>query len=891
MSKPSAAIFLSILMCTSLASAGTSNWNGNSSLSGPSESVNDAFQIPGNETVIDAWLHVDESGYLSDGTGITWNGDNTSNNFNSGISTNTTSTKFDGILSLAPDSAVSNVESFSSAVLQFDSFWSHTGSIWDPSNPSNLGGTVSGPTRTLAHGYVPAAAYSGGVVAATLPGQGLPSSSYGTLVSPQTLIPTPVNLFNLSFAQWHHLDVNDGAWVEYKLDQGNWTYMTPSGGYPDTISTNATVPNGANVTNGSGFGVFGDGNHSGWNNVLFNLDNLTGIQNATNIQFRFVVWTDSNSTSRPGWFLDEISLLNVGASTGYWHHGCYVSSGTCGYSNSANAALQSSVNLSATTTGAEIQTKLEWDLEGSGYDNFCVEMSDNNGTSWVDISSGTSSTVTSCRSRTGAIPGSGYTLPNGTFVGDQSGGFVTLNFPIPSSMIGSNNTTLLRYVVETDTSVMYGSPQDNYEGLTVDWFKVIDANGSVLSTNNLDQNSATDYSINNGANDWAYLQIGTGGFSGTDGFENSPALPPGGWTTQSQSGQTGWEFGAICSNYTTGPSAYPSPSLGFGTVQCGTYDASSDNSLITPQYYVPIGSSAGFVWQHWMCSEDLWDGGALYVSVNNGSWYQAYVSTGNNTNWYDGSITNGPFAGTDVWDGRQYVAAAGQWSCTGVTIPWMNMSYDVSNLSGNYVSFKFRQMADTAVQEPGWYVDDIGLEVDWFETEGSWRSPMIPVHDLGYGFADADLMLPNNTWYGVDILDATGQIIPGHGNLSFPISLASIDRDANAGIYLQVNLGTSDEYYTPLIKEISVGATRYFGASNGWNIPSSLTQLANGTWENTGGSTITVTGETGFSSRPISSANVTGSFSQVTASLLTSCLLYTSPSPRDKRQSRMPSSA
>ena len=103
-----------------------------------------------------------------------------------------------------------------------------------------------------------------------------------------------------------------------------------------------------------------------------------------------------------------------------------------------------------------------------------------------------------------------------------------------------------------------------------------------------------------------------------------------------------------------------------------------------------------------MCSEDSWDGGALYVSVNGGAWNQAYVNYANGSNWYDGSITNTVgFTGTDVWDGRQYVAASGGWSCTStVNIPWLDMEYDVSNLSGNNVSFRFRQMADSAVQEP-----------------------------------------------------------------------------------------------------------------------------------------------------------------------------------------------
>ena len=37
--------------------------------------------------------------------------------------------------------------------------------------------------------------------------------------------------------------------------------------------------------------------------------------------------------------------------------------------------------------------------------------------------------------------------------------------------------------------------------------------------------------------------------------------------------------------------------------------------------------------------------------------------------------------------------------------------------------------------------------------------------------------------------------------------------------------------------------------------------------------------------------NDTEKYKKFIADLLTSCLLYTSPSPRDKRQSRMPSSA
>ena len=184
----------------------------------------------------------------------------------------------------------------------------------------------------------------------------------------------------------------------------------------------------------------------------------------------------------------------------------------------------------------------------------------------------------------------GYTLPNGTTLGDQSGGFVTLDFAIPSAMIGSNTTVKLRYLVQTDGSVTSGSPTDNLEGLTVDWFKVVDSNGTALSTYNLDNSSAANhYGVNGAADDWSFILIGTGGLSILDDFEDSPALPPGSWTVQNTAGQTGWEFGALCSNFTGGPTSYPSASLGFATNQCGDYDSSSDNSLITPQYYIPLG--------------------------------------------------------------------------------------------------------------------------------------------------------------------------------------------------------------------------------------------------------------------------------------------------------------
>ena len=140
-------MFLTILMISHVAAAATSLWNGPSSLAGTSRNITDAFEVP-NATVIDAWLHVDESGYVEDGYGETWTGENVPGNFSSWQFTNTMTGKFDGAMSLAPDSAVSNIDTFSSASLQLPSTWSHTGAIWEAVNPSSMNGTVTGSTRT-----------------------------------------------------------------------------------------------------------------------------------------------------------------------------------------------------------------------------------------------------------------------------------------------------------------------------------------------------------------------------------------------------------------------------------------------------------------------------------------------------------------------------------------------------------------------------------------------------------------------------------------------------------------------------------------------------------------------------------------------------------------------
>ncbi|MDP6864934.1 MAG: hypothetical protein QGG96_05945 [Candidatus Poseidoniaceae archaeon] len=858
------ATFLTLLMLTNISSAAVTSWSGPSSLNGSSKTVSDAFQVPGNATVVDAWLNVDETGALSDGTGQTWTGEDVPGNFSVGMFSDSMMGKFTDSLSLAPDSAVSNVDTFASASLQLAGHWTTSGSMWGVVNPSGMGGTIMGANQAMSYGIVPAAAVDGGVVAATLPGSALPASSSGTLATPAVPLPSPISDFNLTFSHWYHFSSStsgggDGGWVEYKLDNGAWNWMAPAGGYPSNASANITTPNGAS---GSGFGVFADANYSGWMTSTFNLDNLTGLSNASTITFRFKAATDNGG--KPGWFIDDIDLTNVGSPAGNWHHGCITQApATCGYSNNADAVLTSpTIDLSSATSTVAMNFEVEWDLEGSSYDNLWAEAS-TDGIFWDDI---TSSALTySSTFGASGIPASGFTY-NGNSYTDDSGGWVSMSFDLPASYQG-DSTTWVRFRVQTDSSVQYGASPDDREGATFDNLTLTDSSGTTYYSNTFSNATSMTPAANGGVNDWQYPGAGT--LFITDSFEDSSALPPGGWAISNVAGQDGWQFGSLCSNFTGGPTTFVSPNLGFGTNLCGNYDGSSENHLYTPTYSIPLVASARFTWQHWMCAEGSYDGGALFMKVNNGAWNQVTYSYANGTSWYDDTITSGgtqSLFGSEVWNGIQHSGTG--FSCTASSVPWVKMDYDVSNWSGSNVSFRFTMSSDSIVEMGGWYIDDAGLEVDWFHDEGSWRSPLTSVHDLGYGFIDADITLPNGTWYGVTLLDSTGNPIAGHENRSLPLSLTTLDRDLYPSVYIELSMGTTDFYYSPIIKELTIGATRYLGDGNGWNIPSNLQRNANGTWVYSGGVTAQLSAETGITSRPVSSAEVTGNFTQATVGLL-----------------------
>ena len=317
---------------------------------------------------------------------------------------------------------------------------------------TNVTGVVNGNTRVMPYGEIPASPFSGNLAAGTLIGAPLPGGIDSWLEPPSINVPNPVNQFTVEIVHWDHFAEGDGAWLEFRLDNGPWTWIEPDSGYLNYSNSSAPVPNGANLNPSGEFGIFGNTSGPGWHNSLFTLDNISGISQASVIDFRLRVWTSVHSVGRPGIFIDDLIIQNIGGSVGHWHHGYYDVNGVSGtYSASADSALEVEVDLSTATAPITAQITAEWDLEGSVWDNFLVQSS-SDGVTWTDITN---------VPNTYGIPYNGYTV-NGVNYGDESGQFVIMDFTIPASY-ASDPTTFLRLKVKTDGSVNYGGTQDSQE--------------------------------------------------------------------------------------------------------------------------------------------------------------------------------------------------------------------------------------------------------------------------------------------------------------------------------------------------------------------------------------------------------------------------------------------
>ena len=755
--------------------------------------------------------------------------------------------------------------------------------LWQATTFRDLNGSLYGDEQTLGHGVVPSSAFQGIVSAGTLPGQPVPAGTSGHLLIPSSNVPrdTYITGYYLTFNHWYHLDSTssgdgDGAWVEYRLkssgDWGNWTYFEPQGGYPSTMSSEAPVPNGAP----SPVPVFASQSHSGWLEDNFSISEINGIGGADEIEFRFQIWTHPNATTeRPGWFLDNIRVANDGLNIGAWHHGCYTTtSNTCNYAANAMGSLERTIDLTGTNSSSKIQLTMEWDLEGSYYDNACVELS-LNGNTWADISSATSSTSTDCSARADPIPGDGYTADNGQSYGDQSGDFRNISLDIPSGFQDQSNV-YFRIVVDTSGYTNYGGsyPADSREGLTVSDLRVIDYSGNTLFADEINSSSTMSHSGlpdaqgNPAPDDWSFLSFIRGQQSLELTFEDASANSP---TVNDEEGWIRSNVGTCSSDkckFTlnritqgSGPSTASSFPYVYGVAFSGNYEAGIDEArLISPWYEIPMNGTSFFTFDHWSCAEAGWDGGAVFIKVNSGSWQHF------DPGWY--SSTASTYAGHNLqgmstFSMEHCSGSSSAWSSSG---PFSTLVANLDNYKGDSVKFKFAFGSDSYIQYGGWFIDNAGVTISNFGETGNWLSPTISMNSERYfnhGFVDIEGNVNDEGWIrGSMVESASGNEIPGFSNLSFPFSLAGIDSEQFPYVRLKVHMGSDDPEVSPTLNSIHVGAKRILSADsgyNGWEYSTGV-EVVDGLLNATI-VTGTITSDFVYSSRPIRSITLGGNIS------------------------------
>ncbi len=791
--------------------------NTNGILSNLSE---DAFEVPVNSTILDGWVNVSTGATGDGGDGEHWLADDPTLNFSHGLFDDASVSVFDNELTLGVNHTVGRLDDLESLSLQFQQYTpGGSADIWRMAEPSQFNGAfaMNYSARQAAGGLIPSLPTDGTLIAATLPEDPLPAGTHAWLTSPSNPGPSLANQWQISFNHWFHLHHTNqstgssGAWLEISLDGGlTWDYVEPLGGYNWNISSSAPVPNGANAP---GFGVFGGPDASGWINSTFDISHLHN-SNSTEMKHRFVIWTDpTGAVNRPGWYVDEVTISNAGETPGSWFHGSLM--GEYGADAYAHLTIPVQVNTSGGTSGAwMVRYWTDFDLEGGTWDKFEILVSSDN-VSWHRLSP------------VGGIPG-----PNGLTVGgrtimEDSGGWVEVAHPFPSSFtVPSNGSLMIRVIVETDQmpSSGYGGTIDPPEGVFIDDMSITRTQGSgtdILWSENFSTDAGAWHDLLPGGayDEWQYLSNwgNNGPSQSTWSFEDAPSIADG-WYVHTPHGQA-WEFGAVSNTSGWGPSAWPSGQTGVAMGLTTIHAANSFSHLISPKYHIPLGASARVVFDHFICAETGWDGGALYTSVDNGTTWQIYGQ--DIPMFYDVQHWNNaqsPFYQKWVWDGSNQKGG----SCT-TNKSFTHIEGDLSGFGGHDVMLRFSFFSDSFIEMDGWYIDDVGVIVDWFESNGTWTSDLIS--DNPHGFAptiDVDASVPDGTWVKASLVDANGVPLTGtpvSENLSFPV-LPSGD-----SYRIRVEFGTSDNQLTPRIVGLHSGAVRILNTAdggNGWTIPTLL---------------------------------------------------------------------
>ena len=239
----------------------------------------------------------------------------------------------------------------------------------------------------------------------------------------------------------------------------------------------------------------------------------------------------------------------------------------------------------------------------------------------------------------------------------------------------------------------------------------------------------------------------------------------------------------------------------------GVYSNEVYTHLVSPTYTIPVGSTARLTFSHWICTEPSWEGGSIFTSIDDGITWQHFG--GNISGFYDTvSTLNGysPFNGLGIFDGSRVMSGCGTQNDKQ---PFTRLSGDLSYLAGNDVRVRFSFFTDTYVEEDGWYIDDAGIEIDNFQSSGSWTSPVIQADEYGWARLTSLYWSPNGTNVTVDVMDSNGSVISGFENRLLPLDL-EISAWKHPELKFRLNFETTNETKTPRVRTLHHGMTEYF---------------------------------------------------------------------------------
>ncbi len=729
----------------------------------------------GSLTVTPMWLEAaDTSARFGIDTNAGWNGTHL----------DTQGIGHGGQLSLATEATLATLTDFETLI--------ETLPNWEGQGPHHNAWNVL-PLNGTAVQHHPPSATAGQRVLATQALDGLSADMSGCLASPANPVPAFVSQYNLTVDHWLSFMDDDAAWVEARTTGSTWQVLTPSVSYTNTSSLSG-VPN-----------AVWSGQSSAWQRAHFNLDSVIP-SGATTLEIRFCFKTSSTVGDRAGWFLDNFTLSNLGDLPGAWFHGNL--SGD--YANNADGRLYLPANLSSYTGPMELEFWSSWDIEGSFSDNLLVYVSINNGTTWAPVSG------------IPGLPGNGLSI-QGTYYTDESLGWRPISYNIPSGVSGHANASSVLFMFQVTTNYQngYGGfASSGWEGVAIDDVSVVHRPGTAqeerLQLANFSSLPNGQFGDNRGWLDVSSTRINEWNWTTSFGmnppeelvesFEISMTTPPG-WVIEG-TWPDGWEIGSTRSTSGYGPGVFHSGQNGAAVNLTTKYTNNIYTHLTTQEYTIPTNATARLSFRSWVCAEANWDGGGVSISTDGGqNWWWLPPQLNGFHDQISTVNTNSPLFSQGIIDGSSVPNGCGASNQRDFELK----TYDLSNLSGHSLKARFSFFSDTYIEGDGWYIDDAGIEVDVFETVGSWTSRAIsPDPIFGYGWLDGWYDQPEGTTLLFDVLDAQMNPIHGHQNMRLPAQLA-LDAIEHPTVHLRVRMSTNDTYVTPLVHSLSLGRTTYIG--------------------------------------------------------------------------------